>query len=665
MASVYTNDLRLEEIGSGEQSGTWGDTTNTNLELIAEAFAFGTEAITTNADTHATTIADGATDPGRAMFLKYTGSLDSTCTITLGPNTVSKMWFIENATTGSSVDIIIKQGSGATVTIPNGHTKAVYSDGAGSGAVVVDALTDLNVPSLFVKNPGTGDNSTALLTLQTAEADIAANDVLGKISFQAPNEGTGTDAILIAAAIQAISEGDFSSSSNATSLAFMTGASEAAATKMTLSSAGDLTLTSTTASTSSTTGSLIVGGGVGIAADLFVGDDFDVTGDAVIDGTALVTGVLTTTATAVFNGGFTSNGDTATFASGNADDPIIIIKNTRNDAASAGLQFVKDKGAAGADGDDIGQIDFIADNDAQQQTTFVSILSEVSTAADGSEGGKYAVRLATHDGEMQTGLLLQDGNAEDEIDVTIGSGTSSVTTIAGTLTSTGNITSKDISVNSGGGASSVAVSGTGRADLFLIDSGAGTDVKRRTIRSDGGTLTFGMENDAIDSFTSHMSISGAGAATFSGTTSAPANASVSVSRVATQGSLGTSGNGSDGVVLQLNQETTDDSGAWNSSNYRFTALRAGRYLFNWSHPTNINNGGIYRSYLWKNGSQLTDTQLRNDSSASAASYLWASRSKILKLAADDFIELRASSDQNYAFFADSHLRISLDICLAE
>ena len=77
MASVYTNDLRLEEIGSGEQSGTWGDTTNTNLELIAEAFSFGTEAITTNADTHTTTIADGATDPGRSIFLKYTGALDS------------------------------------------------------------------------------------------------------------------------------------------------------------------------------------------------------------------------------------------------------------------------------------------------------------------------------------------------------------------------------------------------------------------------------------------------------------------------------------------------------------------------------------------------------------------------------------------------------------
>ena len=69
---------------------------------------------------------------------------------------------------------------------------------------------------------------------------MAANDVIGKISFQAPDEGTGTDAILISGAIQARAEGDHSSSSNATSLDFMTGASEAAATKMTLTSGGNL-----------------------------------------------------------------------------------------------------------------------------------------------------------------------------------------------------------------------------------------------------------------------------------------------------------------------------------------------------------------------------------------------------------------------------------------
>ena len=57
-------------MATGDQSGSWGTTTNTNLELIAEAFSFGTEAITTNADTHTTTIADGSTDPGRSYLFK-------------------------------------------------------------------------------------------------------------------------------------------------------------------------------------------------------------------------------------------------------------------------------------------------------------------------------------------------------------------------------------------------------------------------------------------------------------------------------------------------------------------------------------------------------------------------------------------------------------------
>ena len=159
--ATYVNDLRLKEIATGDESGTWGASTNTNLELIAEAFSFGTEAITTNADTHTTTIADGSTDPGRSLFLKYTGTLDSACTITIGPNTVSKLWLIENATSGG-FSIIIKQGSGATVTVPNGQTKAIYSDGAGSGGAMVDAFTDLSVPSLFVSGDLDVDGTTNL-----------------------------------------------------------------------------------------------------------------------------------------------------------------------------------------------------------------------------------------------------------------------------------------------------------------------------------------------------------------------------------------------------------------------------------------------------------------------------------------------------------------------
>ena len=171
--ATYVNDLRLKEIATGDESGTWGTSTNTNLELIAEAFSFGTEAITTNADTHTTTIADGSTDPGRSIYLKYTGTLDSACTITIGPNTVSKLWFIENGTSGSQ-NIIISQGSGANVTIPPGDVKAVYSDGAGSGAAIVDAFASLNVVDLKVEDDLTVTDDVSIggaLTL-TGNADF-------------------------------------------------------------------------------------------------------------------------------------------------------------------------------------------------------------------------------------------------------------------------------------------------------------------------------------------------------------------------------------------------------------------------------------------------------------------------------------------------------------
>ena len=85
----------------------------------------------------------------------------------------------------------------------------------------------------------------ATLTLQTGDTDIAANDVLGQLHFQAPDEGAGTDAILVAAGIAAISEGDFSASNNATSLVFKTGASEAAAEKMRIGSNGNIGIGST------------------------------------------------------------------------------------------------------------------------------------------------------------------------------------------------------------------------------------------------------------------------------------------------------------------------------------------------------------------------------------------------------------------------------------
>ena len=181
---VYTNDLRLKEITTGDESGTWGTSTNTNLSLIAEALSFATEAVFDSDADKTTTVADGATDPARALYYKVTGSgtLSATRTLTIAPNTISRVMFIENATTGSQ-SINISQGSGANVTIASGAAKIVYLDGAGSGAAVVDALTLVDT---FVK-PSTNVSFTRINV--TAEGEIRLEDSSGGeyVSLKAPS----------------------------------------------------------------------------------------------------------------------------------------------------------------------------------------------------------------------------------------------------------------------------------------------------------------------------------------------------------------------------------------------------------------------------------------------------------------------------------------------
>jgi hypothetical protein len=154
--ATYVNFLRLTELATGEGSGTWGTTTNQSLELIGEALGYATQqAFGSDADA-TTTVADGASDPARAMYYKITSaaSLTATRTLTIAPNTISRVMFIENATTGSQ-SIAISQGSGASVTILTGKTAVVYLDGAGATAAVVDAMAGVD--------PGVTDTLTEVL----------------------------------------------------------------------------------------------------------------------------------------------------------------------------------------------------------------------------------------------------------------------------------------------------------------------------------------------------------------------------------------------------------------------------------------------------------------------------------------------------------------------
>ena len=160
MTATYVNNLRVAEPADGDAN--WGTTTNASLEIIGEALGIGSEGITTNADTHTSTVADGASDQARAFHLKYTGTLDSACTITIAPNTMKRVQIIENATSGGH-SIIISQGSGANVTILNGTKKIIYLDGAGSGAAVVDVTTaSFGSQAFYVPAGSTGNRPTGV-----------------------------------------------------------------------------------------------------------------------------------------------------------------------------------------------------------------------------------------------------------------------------------------------------------------------------------------------------------------------------------------------------------------------------------------------------------------------------------------------------------------------
>ena len=171
--ATFVNNLRLKEITTGDEDGTWGTSTNTNLELITDGFSYGTKQMSADAN-ETFTMPDATADATRGFYLKITSaaSLTATREVTLGPNTISKVWLIENSTTGSQI-ITIKQGSGATVNIANGSKVMVVTDGLGSGAAVINASPT---------ETATGDvtlNGTQTLTNKTLTAAVLNNSVLG------------------------------------------------------------------------------------------------------------------------------------------------------------------------------------------------------------------------------------------------------------------------------------------------------------------------------------------------------------------------------------------------------------------------------------------------------------------------------------------------------
>jgi hypothetical protein len=206
MASSYSTDLKLELMVTGENAGTWGDITNTNLNILQQAIA-GYSSITLNATTGATLVfSNGLESNGKNAVLNLAGTITSSVNVVI-PDGVEKTYTVKNSTTGAfAVTFKTTSGTGATWSTTDKGTKLLYSDGTN----VVDILNNASQINLVNRNEvrfedTTGGQYVALKAPATISSSFSLNlptadgtsgqailtDGAGSLSFGAAGISTG------------------------------------------------------------------------------------------------------------------------------------------------------------------------------------------------------------------------------------------------------------------------------------------------------------------------------------------------------------------------------------------------------------------------------------------------------------------------------------------
>lgn len=194
MPSTYTTNLGIEKIESGAQTGVWGTTTNTNLDIIDQAVNgvhVETLAVPGNSSSPNTLpITDGATSAGRNKFIEFNdgGDLGATAYVQITPNDAEKVVFMRNSLSGGR-SVIVFQGTynaSNDFEIPNGADVVLKLDGGGVGAVVTNVFDSLKaggislasgstVTSILDEDDMASDSATALATQQSIKAYVDAS----------------------------------------------------------------------------------------------------------------------------------------------------------------------------------------------------------------------------------------------------------------------------------------------------------------------------------------------------------------------------------------------------------------------------------------------------------------------------------------------------------
>ena len=183
MASSYSTDLKLELMVTGENSGTWGDKTNTNLNLIQQAIA-GFESIAITSTNTTLVMTDATISTARNAVLKFTGTITANCTVFVASG-IEKTYILENGTTGNfTVALNQVGGSSAIFAGTDKSNKLVYLDGTN--------VVDLGLVNL---------TGTQTLTNKTLTSPTITDPIINKI-----NDSNGNEEIIFTATASAVNE---------------------------------------------------------------------------------------------------------------------------------------------------------------------------------------------------------------------------------------------------------------------------------------------------------------------------------------------------------------------------------------------------------------------------------------------------------------------------
>jgi cytoskeletal protein CcmA (bactofilin family) len=432
MPSTYTLNNGIELIGTGEQSGTWGDTTNTNLGLL-DAALDGQVTITLGAagssgSPNALPITDGTASNGRNRMVVFAdgGDLGATAYVQLTPNDAEKIIYIRNSLSGSR-SVILFQGTynaSNDYEVPAGTTAIVYFDGAGAGAVAANVfnnayfdglrLGSVSVTAILDEDNMASDSAAALATQQSIKAYVDAQvgtvDTLAEILAIGNTTGATDIAVDSAQKVQFRDAAIYINSSVDGQLDIVADTEiQIAATTVDLN--GNLDVSGTLGVT-----------GVLTATSLDISGDIDVDGttnlDVVdIDGavdmasTLLVTGVLTTTAATVHTGGITMpNNAKAIFGTGSSLEIYGDGSNSYiDDAGTGGLILRADNAVYLRSTDNENMVYAEKDgpvnlyhNNAQKLATTATGISVTGTVVAGA--GTALLPSITTTGDLNTGM---------------------------------------------------------------------------------------------------------------------------------------------------------------------------------------------------------------------------------------------------------------------